>query len=121
MSTMGTCPRCGSTAPHLHPAVQFEGEVELCTDNFHLQPTNQNSQQVIDQVLAKRGAAENRWRWRVEGAGVKSGTTEHPYEETGEIETEHAGDALDWLIHRGPMWDCMDTSRPFTITIETVQ
>lgn len=48
------CPRCDSSAPHLHPAVQYEGEVELCTDDFHLQLTNQNDQRHIDMVLAKR-------------------------------------------------------------------
>lgn len=30
-----SCPTCGSPAPHLHPAVQFEGETEPCTDQFH--------------------------------------------------------------------------------------
>jgi hypothetical protein len=38
----------------MHPAVQFEGEVELCTDVFHLTPTNENPQEYIDAVLAKR-------------------------------------------------------------------
>ena len=36
------CPTCDSPAPHLHPAVQYEGEVQLCRDAWHLQITNQN-------------------------------------------------------------------------------
>jgi hypothetical protein len=51
---MTKCPRCRSTAPHLHPAVQFGGEVELCTDDFHLQPTYRNSEKYIAAVLEKR-------------------------------------------------------------------
>ena len=50
------CPRCGSTAPHMHPAVQHEGEVETCTDDFHLTPTPQNIPKYIEMVLAKRAA-----------------------------------------------------------------
>ena len=48
------CPRCGSSAPHMHPAVQHEGEVEICTDDFHLTPTNQNTPVYIAGVLDKR-------------------------------------------------------------------
>jgi hypothetical protein len=48
------CPTCGSPAPHLHPAVQCEGEVETCPDAFHLTPTNQNSPEYIARVHAKR-------------------------------------------------------------------
>jgi len=48
------CPKCGSKHPHLHPAIQFEGEVEVCTGDFHLVPTNQNSEWHIAKVLAKR-------------------------------------------------------------------
>lgn len=29
------CPRCDSPAPHLHPAVQSEGEVQPCPHPFH--------------------------------------------------------------------------------------
>lgn len=40
----------------MHPAMQFEGEVEVCPHEFHLTPTNQNTQAYIDEVLAKRAA-----------------------------------------------------------------
>lgn len=29
------CPTCESPQPHLHPAVQHEGEVHLCRDPWH--------------------------------------------------------------------------------------
>lgn len=32
------CPSCRSPQPHLHPAVQHEGEVRICRDTFHQQP-----------------------------------------------------------------------------------
>jgi hypothetical protein len=48
------CPRCNSPHPHLHPSVQFEGEVETCPHEYHLTPTNQNRQQSIDLTLEKR-------------------------------------------------------------------
>jgi hypothetical protein len=40
----------------MHPAVQHEGEVEICIDDFHLTPTNQNRQSYIEAVLHKRTA-----------------------------------------------------------------
>lgn len=53
------CPRCGSPEPHLHPAVQFEGEVEICVDDFHLLPKygvlpNPYIQQVLDKRAMTR-------------------------------------------------------------------
>lgn len=51
---MTNCPTCKSTAPHMHPAVQREGEVELCIDSFHLTPTRQNRPAYIAAVEAKR-------------------------------------------------------------------
>lgn len=51
---MAKCPICKSAQPHLHPAMAFEGEVELCTDDFHLKPTPQNRDAYILAVLDKR-------------------------------------------------------------------
>jgi len=32
---MSTCPTCNSPQSHLHPAIQHEGEVEICHDDYH--------------------------------------------------------------------------------------
>lgn len=50
------CKTCGSYYPERHPAVQFEGEVELCVDDFHLRPDPSNRPEYIAAVLAKRAA-----------------------------------------------------------------
>lgn len=50
----GRCPRCDCRAPHLHPAMQYGGEVELCTHDYHLTPSPQNRPEYIQAVLAKR-------------------------------------------------------------------
>lgn len=74
VSQPAECPRCGSDKPHLHPAVQFEGEVETCTDDFHLTPTPQNKPEYIERVLEKRRqqappepvpSAESERKWRL--------------------------------------------------------
>lgn len=44
------CPRCNSPAPHLHPAVQHGGEVQVCRDSFHKRVTTQNTAERIAAV-----------------------------------------------------------------------
>ena len=39
---MDRCPRCDSPQPHLHPAVQHEGEVQICEHDFHQRDTPEN-------------------------------------------------------------------------------
>lgn len=47
---MSKCPRCDSPAPHLHPAMQFEGEVQPCTHPYHQQDTPQNHKYLTPQT-----------------------------------------------------------------------
>lgn len=46
------CPRCNSPQPHLHPAVQHEGEGVPCPDAFHLTVTPQNTHELIARTQA---------------------------------------------------------------------
>jgi len=48
------CPTCNSHQPHLHPAVQSEGEVHTCPDEFHLQETPSNRPEYIQLVREER-------------------------------------------------------------------
>lgn len=47
----GHCPTCGSPAPHLHPAVQSEGEVQPCADPFHHVVTPENTAERIAECM----------------------------------------------------------------------
>lgn len=51
---MTRCPTCNCPEPHLHPAMQSGGEVEVCADGYHLTPTPQNLPAYIELVAAKR-------------------------------------------------------------------
>jgi hypothetical protein len=43
MNPATDCPRCGSPKPHLHPAVQYGGEVQVCDHEFHRRVTPENT------------------------------------------------------------------------------
>jgi len=51
------CPRCNSPEPHLHPAMQFEGEVQTCLHEYHLTPTPQNTPDKISKINMERREA----------------------------------------------------------------
>lgn len=53
---MARCPTCNSPAPHLHPAMQFEGEVQPCSDRFHATITPQNTPERRAEVACFLGA-----------------------------------------------------------------
>jgi len=58
MKDESKCAACGSTEPHLHPATQHGGEVEICGNEFHLAETPQNKSEwirCVEEKLDRRG------------------------------------------------------------------
>jgi len=55
--TRDRCPRCDSPAPHLHPATQHEGEVQVCSHQFHQRITPENKPE-YRQMAAGREEAD---------------------------------------------------------------
>lgn len=47
------CPTCDSPQPHLHPAVQHEGEVSICKDPYHsiVTPQNPNPHRITQEPI----------------------------------------------------------------------
>lgn len=60
-----------------------------------------------------------RWRWTMRGTLPSSGTLARGCEETGEIDAERAGEAVEHVVQRGP-WDLFDQDERVTITIEPI-
>ncbi len=58
------------------------------------------------------------WIWSVEGAEVPTGTLHRSLECRGVVEAELAGDVVTWLAEHGEFWDDLDTTQPFTLSVE---
>lgn len=54
----GKCPRCGSPSPELHPAVQYEGEVQPCSHEFHGR-TTPSADAVAEANIVAKNIAED--------------------------------------------------------------
>jgi hypothetical protein len=39
------------------------------------------------------------------------------YEETGTVDVDGVGEAVEWLAAKSPVWDGVDQTRPLTIEI----
>ena len=61
MTTTKKCPKCNSPSPHLHPAMQFEGEVQPCDNDYHRIVTPENTERRIaanDELLRHLNGGE---------------------------------------------------------------
>lgn len=61
------------------------------------------------------------WRWELSGTETGRRTVPRGIFDTGAIQSDSAGAALDWLVNHGPIWECLDTDEEFTITIRPIQ
>lgn len=60
-----------------------------------------------------------RWTWEMSGLQVPSrpGAMTRDARESGEVEAESAGGAVEWVVRYGP-WDCFDQDEGLTIRVE---
>ena len=83
------CPRCNSPAPHLHPAMQYEGEVQVCTHQFHLP---QNIERNSDMKAYELLSTPDRW---CKGNWAKDAR--------GQVTKASGPDAVCWCL-TGALW-----------------
>lgn len=58
------------------------------------------------------------WEWSVEGREQSHGTTVRSFEQDGVIPgVTCAGEALQWLLDHGPVWDGVDQRHALTLHI----
>ncbi len=74
------CPRCDSPQPHLHPAVQVEGEVQPCSNPWH--GSTRRGRETLERMLSSKSDSALGDESRVIAYAVKAGITE------GHIERE---------------------------------
>jgi len=84
------CPMCASPQPHLHPAVQHGGEVQLCGDDYHRRVTSQNTPTMIaesDRVLALTGDVRAKVKVRARNLSTRrdKATEENCFDAHGEV------------------------------------
>lgn len=89
------CPRCDSPAPHLHPAMQYGGEVQPCSHPFHEKNTPENARYLVSRPL---DAGENAGTQPVEQAGVPREFPHRPAAFINAIADEgNKKEAVEWL------------------------
>lgn len=57
--------------------------------------------------------------WMVRGTRIPSspGSMPRAYEDSGTVDVEGVGEAVEWLAAKSPIWDGVDQTRPLTIEI----
>lgn len=55
------CPTCTSPSPELHPAMQHEGEVEICKDAWHGVPPTSDWKPVAEERVLVEAVVNEVW------------------------------------------------------------